>query len=124
MPNKYLKYFKEEFKLWRDFFEYEPEPQVPQKEKYGSQGPEKISSSSLSFSEKESEKEESVISHLRSHQEISDINEEELHHPKVMKKTNSEYCFNVEREVEKTHVSSNCKRRHFHTNTSSPNQRT
>jgi hypothetical protein len=23
MPNKYLKYFKEEFKLWRDFFECE-----------------------------------------------------------------------------------------------------
>jgi hypothetical protein len=21
MPNKYLRYFKEEFKLWRDFFE-------------------------------------------------------------------------------------------------------
>lgn len=50
MPNKYLKYFREEFKLWRDFFEHKSDK--PEKEKYGSQGPEKLSSSSLSFSEK------------------------------------------------------------------------
>jgi hypothetical protein len=65
MPNKYLKYFKEEFKLWRDFFEKEPEK--VQKE-YGSQPKDKFSSGSLSFSERESIKEESVISHLRSQQ--------------------------------------------------------
>ena len=30
LPNKYLKYFKEQFKLWRDFFE-EPKPINKQK---------------------------------------------------------------------------------------------
>lgn len=54
MPNKYLKYFKEEFKLWRDFFDKQPEK--PQKD-YASQPKEKVSFGSLSFSERESEKE-------------------------------------------------------------------
>ena len=54
MPNKYLKYFKEEFKLWRDFFDNQPEK--PQKD-YASQPKEKVSFGSLSFSERESEKE-------------------------------------------------------------------
>ena len=62
---------------------------MKEKEKYGSQKHDKLSSSSLEISEKESEKEESVISRLRSHQEISDIHEEELNHPKTMMKTNS-----------------------------------
>lgn len=32
MPNKYLRYFKEEFKLWRDFFEQPPSTPAPRKE--------------------------------------------------------------------------------------------
>jgi hypothetical protein len=48
MPNKYLKYFKEEFKLWRDFFDRETEK--PLKDKYGSQPKDKISCGSLSIS--------------------------------------------------------------------------
>lgn len=65
MPNKYLKYFKEEFKLWRDFFD-----QPAETAKQSSSRKEQ-SSGSLSLSERESEKEESVISHLRSQQEMS-----------------------------------------------------
>lgn len=65
MPNKYLKYFKEEFKLWRDFFD-----QPAETAKHSSSRKEP-SSGSLSLSERESEKEESVISHLRSQQEMS-----------------------------------------------------
>jgi hypothetical protein len=48
MPNRYLKYFKEEFKLWRDFFDNEPAQS--KKDKYGSQSREKQSNGSLTFS--------------------------------------------------------------------------
>jgi len=65
------------------------EGEVFRSDTYGSQKHDKLSSSSLEISEKDSEKEESVVSRLRSHQGISDIHEEELNHPKTMKKTNS-----------------------------------
>jgi hypothetical protein len=94
MPNKYLKYFKEEFKLWRDFFERPTAKQSSDKKEQIREG---ASGGSLSLSERESEKEESVISHLRSQQEMSEVQEEELNRNKIMKKTNSEYCFNVDR---------------------------
>ena len=48
MPNKYLKYFKEEFKLWRDFFDQPAETAKPSSSKK-EQG---ASSGSLSLSER------------------------------------------------------------------------
>ena len=52
---------------------------------------------SLSLSEVSSEKEGSVISHLRSQREISDRGMEEMPSKRLMKKTNSEYGFSGER---------------------------
>jgi hypothetical protein len=122
MPNKYLRYFKEEFKLWRDFFE-EPTPAptaTPSLPTLSKEPSREASSGSLSVEERESERAGSVISQLRSQQEMSEV-QEEVDRSKIMKKTNSEYCFNPHAEKP---TPSPSKRKQINTNTSSPNPRT
>jgi hypothetical protein len=55
---------------------------------------------------------------------MSEVQEEEkLNRTKIMKKTNSEYCFNPDRDTDKP-TPSPSKRKQINTNTSSPNPRT